>query len=107
LPLLCRARGIAVRPEPQLLAHPTLRGQAPRNIGVRTQKIVEVKKHRRALRRGGHQIAKLPKRMGLNHVAFVRGEVPLHFAFPCKNVEMVEPEIVHHLLQLPLAVNRP
>ena len=45
--------------------------------------------------------------MRLDDVSFVRRKVVAVFAFGRENVEVVKPEIVHHLLELPLAVNRP
>ena len=45
--------------------------------------------------------------MRLDHLAFVRRQQPSIVALAREHVEVVKPEIVHDLLQLPLAVNRP
>ncbi len=44
--------------------------------------------------------------MRLNHVAFIGSKVVAVFPFSREHVEVVKPEIVHHLLELPLAVDR-
>ena len=106
LPLLRRARRITVRPAAHLLARGAFGGQALRGIGISAQEIIQIEKHRRALRGGGDQVAELAESVWLNDVALVRREIPFHFALPGENIEVVEPEIVHHLLQLPFAINR-
>src|SRR5947208_2694599 len=63
-------------------------------------------KHRRTLRCRGEQILEFSERVRLDDVALVRSEVVAVLAFSRKHVEVVEPEIVHHLLKLSLAVNR-
>ncbi len=48
----------------------------------------------------------LPMRVRTNRVAIVGNQQPAIGALAGKDVEMVGPEINHHFLQLPLAVNR-
>ncbi len=69
--------------------------------------VVEVIKHRRVLRRGAEQVAEAPQRIWPDRVALV-GRQPDALLQPlaAEHVEMVEPEIGHHLLQLRRAVHR-
>ncbi len=89
-----------------LLAHGPLGGLPLRGSWIRAQKIVQIKKHRWALGRRGQQVLEFSQCVRLDDVAFIRRKVVAVFAFGRENVEVVEPEIVHHLLELPLAVNR-
>src|SRR5207302_1813091 len=77
-----------------------------RRARVSAQKIIQIKQHCRTLCRRLHQVLEFPQRVRLNHVALVGRQIPFHFALRGVHVEVVEPEIVHHLLQLALAVNR-
>ena len=88
-----------------LLAHGAFLRLALRGARISAQKIVQIKKHGRAFRGIRHQIPEFAQRMRLNHIAFVRCQVIAVFAFARKHIEMVEPEIVHDLLQLSLAVD--
>src|SRR5207245_5676650 len=53
-----------------------------------------------------YQILEFPESVRLNCVAFIGSEVVAVLALVRENVEVVKPEIVHHLLELPLTVNR-
>jgi len=81
-----------------LPAHGTLGGQALRGVGVGTQEIIQIEKHRRTLRGGGDEFMEFAESVRLDNVAFVGSEIPLHFPLARENVEVIEPEIVHHLL---------
>ena len=81
-------------------------GRLPlRRPRIGAQKIVKVKKHRRTLGCGRHQILEFSEGMRLDDVAFIRSDVVAVLAFAREHVEVVKPEIIHHLLKLPLAVN--
>ncbi|MCG3160063.1 MAG: hypothetical protein JMDDDDMK_01095 [Acidobacteria bacterium] len=62
--------------------------------------IVEVKEHRRALRDGCQQFFEIAQRVWADHVAFVRSQQPAVSVFLSEDIEVVEPEINHHFLQL-------
>src|SRR2546425_8592816 len=79
------------------------------NLGVRSyaQPIIQVEEHRRALRSRDQQILEFSQRMRANHITLVAGQQVAVSAFSDKDVEVVEPEVGHHLLQLRLAVDGP
>ena len=89
-----------------LLPPGAFRRRTFRGSGISTQKIIQIEEHGRTFRRRCQQILKFSQSVRLNHIALVRGQQPLIVALACKHIEMVEPEIVHDLLQLPLAVDR-
>ena len=67
--------------------------------------VVEVEEHRRTLRGRAEQIAKPSEHARPDDVALVRGEQHAIGALACVDVEVVEPEIHQHFLQLPVAVD--
>src|SRR5262249_22115524 len=98
--------GAAVRPERvelQQLARVVLVGAfARRRTPVGTA--VEVPEHRRAQRGGGDQVTKSPQRMAANHLAVVGRLEPGALALARVDVEVVAPELDHHLPELPSRV---
>src|SRR6185312_6377860 len=68
--------------------------------------VVEIEEHRWTLRGADEQITKFPQRVWTDHVALVAGRVVLVSVFVEEDVEVIEQEIGHHLLQLALTVNR-
>src|SRR5262245_23152932 len=68
-----------------------------------TQEVVEVVEHRRALRHCRKQVFESAERVGADHVALIRCQQPSVDVLLAEDVEVVEPEIDHHLLQLLLA----
>src|SRR5207248_9768759 len=91
-------------PRSTLFPYTTLFRSRRARIGAK--KIVEIKKHRGTFRRRGDQVLEFSQHARLDDVTLVRSEVVTVFAFAGEHVEVVEPEIVHHLLELALAVNR-
>ena len=77
-----------------------------RAAGIGAHPVVEIEEHRRALRRSFEQVAELAKDVGTYGIAIVLGQQEPVAAFPRVDVEMVEPEIGEHLLQLALAIHR-
>ena len=88
------------------LAHGAFRSDALRRARVRAQPVVQVKQHRRALRRAFQQSLEFTQRVRPDHVPFIGSQQPAVVALSRKHVEVVEPKVVHHLFELPLAVNR-
>ena len=76
-------------------------------VGRHALEVVEVEEHRGALRRRLQEVSEVAERVRAYHVAVVRGQEPAIRALLRVDVEVVRPEVDHHLLQLPLAVNRP
>ena len=72
--------------------------------GPHAEPVIEIEEHGRALRRGHQQIFKFSQCVGTNDVTLVAGDQEPVGAFADKDVEVVEPEIGHHLFELPLAV---
>ena len=68
--------------------------------------VVEIHHHGRRLGRGQQQVAKLAQRMRANRIALVGGGVPLVGILGHEDVEVIEPEVGHHLLQLALGHDR-
>ena len=89
----------------RLLACGALAAARCGGVRIGAQIIVEIEEHRGAFRGGVEQVFEFSERVRLDDVAFVRGHEPFHVAFAGENVEMVEPEIVHDLLQLAIAVD--
>ena len=79
--------------------------QAVERVRVRARRVIEIEKHRRALRGGFEQIAEFSEHVRADRVALVRDQVPAVRILVDKNIEMVEPEIGKLLGELPLAVN--
>src|SRR5947208_320297 len=80
-----------------------------RNIGVRShaQPIVQIEQHRRTLRSRDQQVLKFSQRMRANHVPLIAGQQVAVGALADEYVEVVEPKVGHHFLQLTLAVDGP
>ena len=81
----------------------------PFRVGIRigALPVVEIEEHRRALGRRAEQIAELPEDVWPDRVPFVLREVLLCRALAREHVEVVEPEVGHHLFELALAVGGP
>ena len=77
-----------------------------RAVRIGAHPVVEVEEHRRALRGRLEQIAELAEHVRANRVALVFGEQKPGGALARVDVEVVEPEIDEHFLELPLAVDR-
>src|SRR5579863_324187 len=75
------------------------------SLRIDTLPIIQVKKHGRAFCRGLEQVAEFTHSMRANGVALIRSEQPAIRALSGKDVEMVEPEIHHLLVELFFAVN--
>ena len=104
---LLRARSGSAEASPvRLLARCSLCGCTGCGVRIGTQIVVEIKKHRRAFRSGIEQVFEFFERVRLDDVAFVGRHEPFHVALAGEHVEMVEPEIVHNLLELAFAVDR-
>ena len=73
--------------------------------GAAALPVVEVEQHRRALRRRAEQIAELAEHVRPDRVALVLGEVAARRSLAGEHVEVVEPEVDHHLVELTLAVD--
>jgi hypothetical protein len=73
---------------------------------IRAHPVVEIEEHRRALRGRAEQVAKPAQHARTNRVALVFGEQKAIGALARVDVEMVEPEIGQHFLELPLAICR-
>ena len=73
---------------------------------TRTQPVVEIEQHRRALRGGAEHVAEVAEHVWPNRVALVLGDVVARRAFAGEHVEVVEPEIDQHFFELALAVDR-
>src|SRR6266700_4544101 len=85
---------------------PRVAPQSKRLIRIRSnaQPVIKIKEHGRALRSGHQQIFKLSERVRTNHVALIARDQVTIRAFAYEHVEVVEPEIGHHFLELALAV---
>ena len=88
-----------------LLQPPTPAAVAQLRVGTHALKIVEVEKHRRTFSGRFQQIREFAHRVWANRVAIVRSQQPAIRAFAGEHIEVVGPEIDHHFLQLPLAIN--
>ena len=69
------------------------------------QPVVEIEEHRRALRDRTEKIAKAAEDVGPDHVALVLQHHRLVVDLAGEHVEMIEPEIDEHFLELTLAVD--
>ena len=98
---------VLVQPSFLPVARPSS-GSRARTSGVRigAHPVVEIEQHRRTLRRRFEQIAELAEDVRPDRVALVGREQESIAPLPRVDVEMVEPEIGEHFLQLPLAVDR-
>jgi hypothetical protein len=73
----------------------------------RRQPVVEIEQHRRVFRGRPEQVAEFAQDVGPDRLAFVIGDQDVIEALAGNDVEMIEPELVHDLLELPRAVDRP
>ena len=76
-----------------------------RPVRVRAHPVVEIEEHRGTLRVRVEQIAKLAEDVRADDVALVLREHEARGTLPRIHVEVVEPEIGEHFLELPLAVH--
>ena len=77
-----------------------------RTVWIGAHPVVEIKEHGRTFRDRLEQIAKLAEHTRADDVALVLGEHEPRRTLPGVDVEVIEPEIRQHFLQLTLAVNR-
>ena len=77
-----------------------------RPVRIRAHPVVQIEEHRGALRRGLEQIAELAEDVRPDRFALVLGEHEAIGPLLRVDIEMIEPEIGQHFLQLPLAVDR-
>jgi hypothetical protein len=82
-----------------------LRLEAVRGVRIDALPVVEVKEHRRTPGDGAKQITEPAQRVRPDHVALVFGEVFPRRALAGEDVEVIEPEVGHHFLELPIAVD--
>src|SRR5207245_577038 len=75
----------------------------PREVRARAEPVVEIEERGRVGGRPAQQVAELAERVGADDIALVGGQVPLHLALGGLDVEVVEPEVDHDLLELALA----
>src|SRR5207245_5928367 len=76
------------------------RGKTASNRRIRTHAlpVIEIKQHRRTLRRGQQQLFESSQRARADHIALIGRDQISVGALIDKNVEVVEPEIGHHFL---------
>jgi len=77
-----------------------------RPVRIGAHPVVQIEQHRGALRRRLEQIAELAEDVRTNRVALVLGEQESGGPLARVDVEVVEPEIAEHFLELSLAVGR-
>src|SRR5215470_10554608 len=75
-------------------------------LWTNTHPVIQIEKHGRRLRCGHQQIFELAKRMRTNHIALISRQHVAVSAFIDENVEVIQPEIGHDFIKLPLAVDR-
>ena len=69
-------------------------------LGIDALPVVQVEEHRRALGDGTEQIAEPAEDVGTNRVALVLGQIAAHRSLAGEDVEVVEPEVDQHFLEL-------
>ena len=79
--------------------------QGPRRVWSDTHPIVQVVQHGRTFRRGHKQIFELAEGMRTDDIAFVAGQHQAVESFVHENIEVVDPEVGHHFVQLALAID--
>ena len=77
-----------------------------RTIRVGAHPVIQIEQHRRTLRRRIDQISEPAEHVRTDRFTLVLGEHEPIAAFPRVDVEVIEPEIDEHFLQLSLAVDR-
>src|SRR5262249_47378502 len=75
-------------------------------VSIRALAVVEVEEHRRAVGRRPEQIAEMPEHVRSDGITLVLREHELFGSFSRVDVEVIEPEVRQHLLQLSFAVGR-
>ena len=75
------------------------------NFGSGRLPVIEIEQHRRALRCRDQEIFEFAEHMGANDVTLITGNHYAVRAFVQIHVEVIEPKIGQHFLQLPVAVN--
>ena len=69
-------------------------------------RVVQIEKHRRTFCDCLQQVTEFSERAGANHVAIVLSEIiRLWWTLLRVDVEVIEPEVSHHLFELPVARN--
>ena len=81
-----------------------IRGYCGRRLRSHAQPVIEIKKHGGTLRGRDQQVFEFAESMGADDVAFISRDQVLVGVLIEVHVEMIEPEIGHHLLQLPFAI---
>src|SRR5260221_9758514 len=74
-------------------------------IGTDALPVVQVEQNGRTFGRGRQQIFEFTQRMRTDHFTLIRSEHVTVRAFADEDVEVVEPEVRHHFIQLALAVD--
>ena len=69
-------------------------------------RVVKIEQHRRVMRGGAQQVAETAERVGADRFRLIGADPQPVEALAGEHVEMVVPEIDHHLLQLARAVER-
>ncbi len=67
--------------------------------------VIQVVEHGWRLGHSRQKVAELAQRVGSDRVTLIAGDEILVLVFINEDVEMVEPEIRHHLLELPFTVH--
>ena len=78
-----------------------------RPVRVGTHPVVQIEEHGGAFRRGAEQLAEVPEDVRADRLAFILGQQKPCRALLRVDVEVVEPEVGQHFVQLPLAVDGP
>jgi hypothetical protein len=76
-----------------------------RSVWTDAEPIIQIKQHRRTLRRSEEEIAKFTEGLRPNGIAIVGRCQPTIGSFGGKNIEMVVPEVDHDFVELALAVH--
>src|SRR5205085_4304575 len=78
-------------------------------LGIRShaQPVIQIEQHCGTLRGGDQKVFESSKCMGTNRVPLVARDENAVVALVDENIEMIEPEISHHFVQLAFAINCP
>ncbi len=76
------------------------------SLRIGAQPVVEIEEHRRALGRRAKQVAEAAPDMRPDRLALVIGDEARGAPLAGEDVEVVEPEVDEHFLELPLAIDR-
>ena len=96
-----RVRGAEARHREARRRTMSQRCRASMRPSDRAHPVVEIEEHRRALRRRAEQVAELAEHVRSDDVALVLGQHEAVGALARVDVEVVEPEVDEHFLQLP------